>query len=152
LLLKISQEISSIAASAEGAVDLITNERIIETTVIVEDGEILVLGGLLEDVLRESNQRVPILGSIPLLGALFRTQKTDSVKTNLMVFIRPKILRDSVQTAFETDAKYNAIREVQQQGVNYGMLRSKDRPVLPPLETYKPADSDNAVTQPESDE
>ena len=152
LLLKISQEISSIAASSAGAVDLITNERIIETTVIVEDGQILVLGGLLEDTLRETNQRVPILGSIPLFGALFRSQKTDSVKTNLMVFIRPKILRNSLQTAFETDAKYNAIRDVQRQGGNYGYLRSKERPVLPPLETYKPADADNSGTQPESDE
>ena len=71
---------------------------------------------------------MPILGSIPLLGALFRTQKTDSVKTNLMVFIRPKILRDSVQTAYETDEKYNAIREVQQDGGNFGMLRSNERP------------------------
>jgi general secretion pathway protein D len=152
LLLKISQEISSIASSAEGAVDLITNERIIETTVIVDDGQILVLGGLLEDTLREVNQRVPILGSIPLLGALFRSQKTDSVKTNLMVFIRAKILRDSIQTAFETDAKYTAIRDVQQQGGNYGYLRSKTRPVLPPLETYKPADADKSATEPESDE
>jgi general secretion pathway protein D len=152
LLLKISQEISSIASSAADAADLITNERIIETTVIVEDGEILVLGGLLEDTLRESNQRVPILGSIPLLGALFRTQKTDSVKTNLMVFIRPKILRDSVQTAFETDAKYNAIRDVQLKGGNYGYMRSKQRPVLPPLETYKSAPAENSGSVPESDE
>jgi len=151
LLLKISQEISSIAASAE-AVDLITNERIIETTVIVEDGEILVLGGLLEDTLRESNQRVPILGSIPLLGALFRTQKVDSVKTNLMVFIRAKILRDSVQTALETGAKYNAIRDVQRQSSSFGVLRTKERPMLPPLEYYKPAAPDNSATQPESDE
>ena len=151
LLLKISQEISSIAASAE-AVDLITNERIIETTVIVEDGQILVLGGLLEDTLRESNQRVPILGSIPLLGALFRTQKVDSVKTNLMVFIRAKILRDSVQTAFETGAKYNAIRDVQRESSSFGVLRSKERPVLPPLEFYEPAASDNSATQPEPDE
>ena len=152
MLLKISQEISSIASSAEGAVDLVTNERIIETTVIVDDGQILVLGGLLEDTLRETNQRVPILGSIPLLGALFRSQKIDSVKTNLMVFIRAKILRDSIQTAFETDAKYNAIRNVQQQGGNYGYLRSKQRPMLPPVDTYKPADADNSGTQPESDE
>ena len=152
LLLKISQEISSIASSAEGAVDLVTNERIIETTVIIDDGQILVLGGLLEDVLRESNQRVPVLGSIPLLGALFRTQKVDSVKTNLMVFLRAKILRDGVQTAFETNAKYNAIRDVQQQGGNYGYLRSKQRPVLPPLEPYQPTAPETSGTQPESDE
>ena len=152
LLLKISQEISSIAASAEGAVDLVTNERIIETTVIVEDGEILVLGGLLEDVLRESNQRVPYLGSIPVLGALFRSQKVDSVKTNLMMFIRAKILRDSAQTAVETNAKYNAIREVQSQGSSFGLLRPEERPMLPPLDPSETATPEGSGTQPESDE
>lgn len=141
LLLKVSQEISSIAQSAEGAVDLITNERIVETTVIVEDGGILVLGGLIEDVLRESDQRVPILGSIPFVGALFRSRTTDKVKTNLMIFIRCKILRDSVQTAYETHAKYNYIRDIQQrgrggQGGNVALMPFQDRPTLPPLETY----------------
>ena len=151
LLLKISQEISNIASSA-AAVDLITNERIIETTVIVEDGQILVLGGLLEDVLRESNQRVPILGSIPLLGALFRTQKIDAVKTNLMVFIRPKILRDSVQAAFETDSKYNAIRYATQESGSFGILQPDARPSLPPIETYRSTETDDSGMQPESDE
>jgi general secretion pathway protein D len=139
LLLKISQEISSIASSAEGAVDLVTNERIIETTVIVEDGGILVLGGLIEDVLRESEQRVPILGSIPFIGALFRARTTDKVKTNLMIFIRPTILRNAVQTALVTNAKYNYIREVQQQGRGgkggrVSIMPFEDRPMLPPLE------------------
>jgi len=139
LLLKISQEISNIAQSAEGAVDLITNERIIETTVIVEDGGILVLGGLIEDVLRESDQRVPILGSIPLIGTLFRARSTDKTKTNLMVFIRPKILRDSVQTSIETNAKYNLIRDVQQEafgpsGGNVQLMPGVGRPILPPVE------------------
>ena len=140
LLLKISQEISSIAQSAEGAVDLITNERIIETTVIVEDGGILVLGGLIEDVLRESDQRVPILGSIPFVGALFRARTTDKVKTNLMIFIRPTILRDKVQTANVTNAKYNYIREVQQhgrggKGGRVAIMPFEERPLLPPLES-----------------
>ncbi len=152
LLLKISQEISSIAASVEGSVDLVTNERTIETTVIVDDGEILVLGGLIADTLTESNQRVPILGSIPIIGALFRSQKTDSMKTNLMVFIRAKILRDSVQTAFETNAKYTAIRKVQRQNATYGFLRSTERPMLPPIETYNIPSSENSTPQPESDE
>jgi general secretion pathway protein D len=133
LLLQISQEISNIASSAEGAVDLITNERIIETTVIVEDGEILVLGGLMEDVLRESEQRVPILGGIPLLGALFRAQKTESLKTNLMVFIRPKILRDSAQSRFETNTKYNAIRESLGND-RIRLMPGTDRTALPPFE------------------
>ncbi len=136
LVLDISQEISSIAQSAAGAVDLITNQRIIETTVIVDDGEILVLGGLLEDVLRESDQRVPVLGSIPILGNLFRARKTEKVKTNLMIFIRAEILRDSSQAAMETNAKYNLIRDVQQgnQGDSIALMPGTNRPILPELE------------------
>jgi len=138
ILLKISQEISSIAESATGAADLITNERTIDTTVIVEDGDILVLGGLIEDVLRESTQRVPILGSIPLLGALFRTRSVDKVKTNLMVFIRPKILRDGTEAAIATHAKYNYARELlSQDGPNVPQMFGEDRPSIPPLETFK---------------
>jgi len=136
LLLKISQEVSSIAGSSEGAADLITNERTIETTVIVEDGGILVLGGLIEDTLRESEQRVPILGSLPILGVLFRSRSTNLVKTNLMVFIRPKILRDSAQTAFETNSRYKFIRD-SQQGGRVDLLPSAERPVLPPIEDYE---------------
>jgi general secretion pathway protein D len=136
LLLDISQEISNIAQSAEGAVDLITNQRIVETTVIVDDGQILVLGGLLEDVLRESEQRVPILGSIPFLGALFRAQKTDKVKTNLLVFIRPKILRDAASISTETNAKYNLIKDVldrtNEKGIN--LMPGEDSFTLPPFE------------------
>lgn len=136
LLLEISQEISNIAQSAEGASDLITNQRIIETTVIVDDGQILVLGGLLEDVLRESEQRVPVLGSIPLLGALFRAQKTAKVKTNLLVFIRPKILRDAARIATETNTKYNLIKEVldrtNEDGIN--LMPGEEGFALPPFE------------------
>ena len=136
MLLEISQEISSISQSAANAVDLITNQRIVETTVIVDDGEILVLGGLLEDALRESDQRVPILGSIPVLGALFRSQKTEKIKTNLMIFIRPTILRDAATTAFETNAKYNMIREIQRGGQNADiqLMPGRSRPMLPPLD------------------
>ncbi len=135
LVLDISQEISSIAQSAAGAVDLITNQRIIETTVIVDDGEILVLGGLIEDTLLESNQSVPILGKIPLIGALFRSRKTDKTKTNLMVFIRAEIMRDSAATALQTNAKYNLIRQVQQDKSGDGILLmpGRERPILPPL-------------------
>ena len=135
LVLEISQEISNIAQSAGSAVDLITNQRIIETTVIVDDGEILVLGGLLEDVLRESEQRVPVLGSIPLLGNLFRSRKTEKIKTNLMIFIRAEILRDSSQTAMETNAKYNQIRDILQgqQGDGVALMPGTERPTIPPL-------------------
>jgi general secretion pathway protein D len=136
LLLEISQEISSIAQSAAGAVDLITNERTLETTVIVDDGQILVLGGLLEDVMRESEQRVPFLGSIPGIGALFRSRKTDLVKTNLLIFIRPKILRDASQTTIETNSKYNLIRNVLQEnsGDGINLMRNAETFQLPPFE------------------
>ena len=138
ILLKISQEISSISESAQGASDLITNERTIDTTVIVEDGGILVLGGLIEDALRESTQQVPILGSIPLLGALFRNRSVNKVKTNLMVFIRPKILRDGTEAAIATNAKYNFTRNLlMQDGSNVPQMIGEDRPAIPPLEQYE---------------
>jgi general secretion pathway protein D len=136
LLLEISQEISNIAQSVEGATDLITNERIVETTVIVDDRQVPVLGGLLEDVLRESEQRVPILGSIPVLGALFRSQTTDKVKTNLLVFIRPTILRDAATISTETNAKYNLIKDIldktNQDGIN--LMPDEEGFALPPFE------------------
>jgi general secretion pathway protein D len=147
MVLAISQEISNIAQSA-AAVDLITNQRIVETTVIVDDGQILVLGGLLEDQLRESDQRVPVLGSIPVLGALFRARTTEKVKTNLMIFIRPTILRDAATTAIETNQKYNMIRNIQQRNDTGVQLMPKEsRPVLPPLEEYTRdnAGDDNAA-------
>jgi len=148
LLLNISQEISNIASSAQ-AVDLITNQRIIETTVIVDDGEILVLGGLIEDVLRESEQRVPVLGSIPVLGSLFRSRKTDKVKTNLFVFIRPKILRDAAAASVETDAKYNQIREFLSgsSGNDVALMRKEERPELPPLDENQDSESSEAGSE-----
>jgi general secretion pathway protein D len=159
LILKISQEISSIAQAASGAVDLITNERIIETTVIVEDGAILVLGGLLEDTLRESDQRVPVLGSIPILGNLFRSRSTSMVKTNLMVFIRPKILRNASHAAIETNQKYNYIRDLQQQNIggrfggDVSLMPRSERPMLPEIEPYIPGeDADSFGDQDEVDE
>jgi general secretion pathway protein D len=112
MVLEISQEISSIAQSAGEAVDLITNQRIVETTVILDDGEILVLGGLIEDTLIESDQSVPVLGKIPVLGNLFRSRKTKKTKTNLMIFIRAEILRDSAEAAIQTNVKYNLMRDI----------------------------------------
>ncbi len=135
LLLDIKQEISSIAQSSAGAVDLITNQRIVETTVIVEDGTIVVLGGLIDDAIRESDQKVPVLGSIPVLGNLFRARRTELVKTNLMIFIRPKILRDTMETQIETNAKYNYLRDFQLglQGEGVPLMPNAERPVIPEL-------------------
>jgi general secretion pathway protein D len=142
MMLKISQEISSIAQSAQNAVDLITNQRTIETNVIVKDSEILVLGGLLEDQLLESDRRVPVLGRIPVLGHLFRARKTEKKKTNLLVFIRPKILRNPGQTALETNSKYNYIRDLLQGEDDKGvqLMPGEERPNLPPLEETQDGD------------
>ena len=116
--------------------DLITNQRIVETTVIVDDGTIIVLGGLIEDTLRESNQQVPVLGSIPIVGNLFRTRGTEKVKTNLLIFIRPQILRDADQSWAVTNEKYNYIRNIQlgSEGESVPLMPGADRPVLRPLD------------------
>jgi general secretion pathway protein D len=129
VLLKIDQEISSISESTQ-AVDLITNNRTISTSVIVEDRGTLVLGGLIRDEIRESEQRVPILGSIPWIGALFRARSTDLTKTNLMIFIKPTILRDSVSASYETNVKYNYIRNQQIAAREREFFDLGERPVL----------------------
>ena len=138
ILLKVEQEQSSISSGAEGAVDLVTNKRTISTNVIVEDGGIIVLGGLIEELLIETEQRVPILGRIPILGALFRSRKTELVKTNLMVFIRPTILRDGTQAVLQSNARYNYIRDLQlDSGLRQGqvqMMPGEQRPILPAID------------------
>ena len=138
VMLKISQEASSIAASAQqvSSADLITNKRVITTNVMVEDGGIIVLGGLISDELRESKSQVPFLGSIPLIGELFKTRSVDKVKTNLMVFIRPRILRDGVDAAIETNAKYNYVRDQQLKRSNgkVPLMPGEHQPTLPDLQ------------------
>ena len=113
VILKVEVESSSLAASSAGAVDLITNKRTIKTSVLIPDGGTLVIGGLMQDKAINSEQRVPWLGRIPLLGELFRTRDTSKTKTNLMVFLQPHILRDDRHAALETDSKYNAVRAEQ---------------------------------------
>jgi general secretion pathway protein D len=136
VMLKIELESSSLAQSSRGAVDLITNKRTVSTNVLIEDGGVVVLGGLIQDSASKGEQRVPFLGRIPLLGLAFKTRSATANKTNLMVFIRPKILRDGVDTAIATNSKYNYIREQQQrQGGRelLPLLPFEKKPVLPPL-------------------
>jgi len=110
--LKVEQEVSTVSPSTQG-VDIITNKRSIKTNVVVDDGQMIVLGGLIQEELREAEQRVPGLGDIPLLGWFFRYNKTELVKTNLMVFLQPTILKDAAITAAYTGDKYNFIRAKQ---------------------------------------
>jgi general secretion pathway protein D len=133
--LVIEQETSSIAGSASGAVDLVTNKRTITTSVFVNDGDVLVLGGLSDDQLRQNEQRVPGLGRIPGLGWLFRGRKTNHDKSDLMVFIRPTILRNREDARFQTNAKYQNMQTIQQlmQQNPVRLMRSEPQPELPPL-------------------
>ena len=110
--LKVEQEVSSINTDAK-AVDIVTNKRSIKTNVVVDDGQMIVLGGLIEETLSESEQRVPGLGDIPLLGWFFRYNVSSLVKTNLMVFIQPTILKDAAIASAHTGDKYNFIRAKQ---------------------------------------
>jgi general secretion pathway protein D len=137
--LKIEQESSDLAPAAtasSGAVDLITNKRTINTKVMVEDGGIIVLGGLIRDAAIENESRVPVLGAIPIIGELFKTRSGSKEKRNLMVFIRPTILRDGVKAAIETNAKYNVMRnqQLQRRGGNVNLLPGERQPLLPPIE------------------
>ncbi len=137
IMLKIEQEVSGIAAAASqvSSTDLVTNKRTISTRVLVDDGGMIVLGGLIEDRLIEGESRVPVLGRIPILGNLFRVRNTQKTKTNLMVFIRPRVLRTAEQTAIETNTKYNYMRN-QQLEKNDGKVRlmpGAQQPTLPAL-------------------
>jgi general secretion pathway protein D len=136
VMLKIEQEDSSVAQGVTGAVDLITNKRTVTTTVLVDDGGVVVLGGLITDTAREGENRVPILGSIPLIGELFKTRNGSKEKRNLMLFIRPTILRDGAAAAIETNAKYNVVRNQQlaRRKGKVTLLPGERQPLLPPIE------------------
>ncbi|WP_165667676.1 type II secretion system secretin GspD [Metapseudomonas otitidis] len=113
LRLEIEQEISSIAPSAAvtaKAVDLVTNKRSIKSTILAEDGQVIVLGGLIQDDITSTDSKVPLLGDIPLLGRLFRSTKDSHVKRNLMVFLRPTVVRDRAGLAALSGKKYSDIR------------------------------------------
>ncbi len=110
----IRQEVSSIAgAQLPNSNDLITNKREIETTVLADNREILVLGGLISEDVQESVNKVPLLGDIPLLGRLFRSSAKSVQRRNLMIFLRPTILRDSLTTKDLSEEKFNLIKAKQ---------------------------------------
>ncbi|NMY16110.1 type II secretion system secretin GspD [Pseudomonas sp. WS 5019] len=113
LRLEIEQEISSIAPSTglnAQAVDLVTNKRSIKSTILADDGQVIVLGGLIQDDVTQAISKVPLLGDIPLLGALFRSTRESHIKRNLMVFLRPTIVRDGAGLAALSGKKYSDIR------------------------------------------
>ncbi|MGV8842176.1 MAG: type II secretion system secretin GspD [Pseudomonas sp.] len=137
LRLEIEQEISSIAPTTQGvnAVDLITNKRSIKSTILAEDGQVIVLGGLIQDDVTQTVSKVPLLGDIPLLGRLFRSNKDTRIKRNLMVFLRPTVIRDAAGLAALSGKKYSDIRVL-------GDVRSDYRPGILPRDPNKLFDRD----------
>ena len=111
--LEISQEVSSISPSTEGAADLVTNKRSIKTTVLINNGEIISLGGLIDDQVTESEQAVPYLSRIPFIGGLFRSTSTEVTKRMLMIFLRPSIIRNDADSRALTRKNYEEIRNRQ---------------------------------------
>ena len=135
VVMDIVQEVSTLAPSLIAS-DLITNERKIETMVLANDGNIVVLGGLVSDEIQDDSQGVPVLSSIPLVGRLFRSDSVKVTKQNLLVFIRPTIIRDDEDLAGATAEKYRYIRDQQMERRERGLMFLDDGnlPVLPTWE------------------
>lgn len=140
--LTIEQEVSSVSGAT--AVDITINTREISTTVFVEDGGVVVLGGLIDDDVQESVSKVPLLGDIPFIGNLFKSTTTTRSKRNLMVFIRPTIVRDPLQLNQLSHSKYNYIRAEQLK------RRADGVPLSPKAKTPVLPAWDDALTLPPS--
>ena len=139
--MEIEQDVSDVSNTAvTGASDIVTNNRTIRTTVVVEDGQTLVLGGLLEDSANDTRDKIPFLGDIPLLGGLFRFRTTGKSKRNLMVFLHPTILRDPETADFYSREKYDDFRaslnSTRLDLFGQDELATGSRPELPELHMY----------------
>lgn len=133
--LDIYQEVSSIdQASSSETTGIVTNKRAIDTSVLVDDGQIIVLGGLLEDSVTTTTSAVPGLSEIPILGALFRYDSRSRTKKNLMVFLRPYVVRDKRDSANVTVNRYDYMRRLQSQAQpgKHWLLPDMQAPLLPP--------------------
>ncbi len=120
--LNVFQEVSEVdprsllVIGSEGSADLITNKRTIETTILVDDKEVIIIGGLIRDKETSIDSKVPVLGSLPGLGFLFRSTSTTIEKQNLLVFLRPTILQSRTAIATATKQKFNTVYEVEIEG------------------------------------
>lgn len=136
VVMDIVQEVSSISQQVLSASDVITNERKIETKVMAQDGDIVVLGGLVKDDIQDSRQGVPVLSGIPVIGRLFRNDVVSVTKSNLLVFIRSTIIRDDEDLRGATAEKYRYIRDQQRQRRDQGLMFLDDN-VIPVLPTWE---------------
>jgi general secretion pathway protein D len=134
--LDIYQEVSTIDTQASDISGIVTNKRALDTSILVDDGQIMVLGGLMEDSVANGTEAVPGLGALPLVGNLFRYDKRQRVKTNLMVFLRPYVIRDANAGRGLTLDRYNFMRAQQGRArpVPHGLLPDVGGPALPPAD------------------
>lgn len=140
--LKIEQEISSLLPGdkiSAGASDVITSKRLIKTSILVNDGHMIVLGGLIGENVRESESGTPLLSKLPLLGGLFRHRGTDKEKSNLMIFIRPVIIDSPEKQRLLTSRRYNYMRKLQAERYVKG-VNSMPRESQPLLKNIYPDD------------
>jgi general secretion pathway protein D len=139
--LQVFQEVSSVIATADTAAGVTTNKRSIESNILVDKDQIVVLGGLIQDTVNVVNNQIPLLGDIPLLGKLFSYESRQRSKTNLMVFIRPYVMRDQAAYEAVTARRYNQMTEEQQKAQlssNF-MLPINGGPLLPDLKDARPS-------------
>ena len=139
--LTIFQEVSSVDYSKIASVGLVTNKRSIESNVLVDDGSIIVLGGLLSDEYAGASSQVPLFGDIPVLGWLFKSESRSRTKKNLMVFLRPVVVRDAAASDALSNNRYQqmmGLQQAAQPGFN-PFLGSGNSPVLPPAPATAPA-------------
>ena len=131
--LQIYQEVSSIQDATNPA-GVITNKRAVTSTVLVDDKQIIVIGGLIQDSVTDGVQKIPVLGDIPFLGGLFRYKTRSHSKTNLMVFLRPTLVHNGVDSGTYSDERYDYIRgeEIKGKPTPDAVLPDVEGPVLPP--------------------
>ncbi len=142
VLLNISQEVSSLSSAVDGSADIVTNQSTISTQVLANDGQTIILGGLIREDISDKEQKVPILGSIPVLGHFFKFQSTKYSKGNLMVFIRAKIVRDDKTLYGATAEKYRLIQDMHHEFRDQGLhLLSDD--YIPDLKDFPELDAAN---------
>jgi len=144
--LDLEQEVSDVVTITENS-GPVTRKRSIKTSVLVDDGGILVLGGLIEEIVDDTQSKVPLLGDIPVLGWLFTSRASTKRKQNLMVFLKPSILRDFTDASMVTNEKYNYLRaeQMRDEDEDFGLI--KGAPVLPPLE---PESQEQAQANPQA--
>jgi general secretion pathway protein D len=137
--MQIYQESSSIDTADTSSAGIITNLRSITTNVLVDDGQIIVLGGLIQDSVSDTNEQVPGLGDIPLVGDLFKYKTRSRSKTNLMIFLRPLVIRNAEQSAHVTADRYDYMRneEMGTQPIRAVLMTDMKAPVVPPVQNGK---------------